>query len=164
MTVRIAAGSDHAGLQLKRELVGILRGLGHEVDDLGTHEAGSCDYPDYAVRVARAVADGEAVWGLLVCGTGLGMSMTANKVAGVRAAVVSDSFSARMARLHNDANVLCVGERVVGPGLAREILDAWLGASFEGGRHQRRVDMIDGLTLRASSGAAVEPKSPNLKP
>ena len=162
--MRIAAGSDHAGFNLKQELVGALRELGHEVDDVGTHAATSCDYPDYAVQVAQRVAGGAADWGLLVCGTGQGMAMTANKVAGVRAAVVSDSFSARMARLHNDANVLCVGVRVVGPGLAREILDAWMGASFEGGRHQRRVDKIDGLTLRAQRSAAADSSSSKQQP
>lgn len=143
--MRIATGSDHAGLTLKRALATRLRDLGHEVDDLGTHTGDSCDYPDYAVAVGRAVASGAAEWGLLVCGTGVGMCIAANKVAGVRAAVVSDTFSAHATRQHNDANVLCLGERVVGTGLAIDIVDAWLGARFEGGRHAGRVAKITAL-------------------
>jgi ribose 5-phosphate isomerase B len=143
--MNVVAGSDHAGLALKMVLIEHLTAQGHQVTDLGTHEATSCDYPERAAPVAHAVAGGEADWGLLVCGTGIGMSMAANKVAGIRAAVLSDTFSARMTRLHNDANVLCLGDRVVGPGLAKDILDAWLGATFEGGRHQRRIDKIHAL-------------------
>lgn len=143
--MRFAVGSDHAGLTLKVALVAHLRGLGHEVEDLGTHTSASCDYPDFAVAVGEAVAGAKADLGLLVCGTGVGMCITANKVAGVRAAVVSDTFSAHASREHNDANVLCLGERVVGAGLARDILDAWVGASFEGGRHQGRVNKIRAL-------------------
>lgn len=141
--MKIAVGSDHAGLSLKRYLAEHLRAGGHEVVDLGTHDTASCDYPDFAHAVARAVVAGEAERGLLVCGTGQGMAMAANKVPGVRAAVVSDTFSARMATLHNDARVLCLGERVVGPGLAVACLDAWLDAAFEGGRHGRRVEKIE---------------------
>jgi ribose 5-phosphate isomerase B len=137
--MRIVAASDHAGLALKAQLVEALRARGHEITDLGTHDGKSVDYPDYAALLGQKVAGGEAAWGLLVCGTGVGMSIAANKVPGVRAAVVSEPFSARMARQHNDANVLCLGERVVGPGLAGEILDTFLGASFEGGRHAGRV-------------------------
>ena len=143
--MRIATGSDHAGIALKVGLVEFLEGHGHAVTDLGTHDTSSCDYPDYAAKVAQAVADGQADFGLLLCGTGVGMSMAANKVSGIRAAVVSDPFSARATRLHNDANVLCMGERVVGQGLAREILAAWLDAEYEGGRHQRRIDKITAL-------------------
>lgn len=143
--MRFAIGCDHAGLHLKRLLGERLLALGHQVQDLGTDDAASCDYPDFAQAVAFAVADGQADQGLLVCGTGVGMSIAANKVAGVRAAVVSDTFSARSTRQHNDANVLCLGERVVGAGLALDILDAWLGATYEGGRHQRRVDKISAL-------------------
>lgn len=143
--MRIATGSDHAGLALKRILVAILEETGHTVVDHGTDTSESCDYPDYAAKVAGAVADRSADWGLLVCGTGVGMAIAANKVAGVRAAVVSDPFSARATRQHNDANVLCLGERVVGAGLAREILAAWLDAEYEGGRHQRRIDKITAL-------------------
>ena len=141
----ISVGSDHAGLHLKLDLVEHLTTLGFAIDDVGTHGPESCDYPDFAIAVARKVASGVAHMGLLVCGTGQGMVMTANKVAGVRAAVVLDTFSARMARLHNNANVLCLGERVVGAGLARDIVDVWLSAEFEGGRHQRRVNKIDAL-------------------
>ena len=144
----IVIGSDHAGLRLKAELQDHLEALGHSVRDLGTHSSDSCDYPEFAEAVGRAVAGEDADWGLLVCGTGIGMCISANKVAGIRAAVVSDTFSARMTRLHNDANVLCLGERVVGGGLAKEILDAWLSAEFEGGRHQRRVNKIHDIETR----------------
>ncbi len=143
--MRVAVGSDHAGLNLKAALLAALREWGHEVEDLGTHEAKSCDYPDYAVAVARRVASGEAERGLLVCGSGLGMAIAANKVAGVRAVTVSDTFSAHASREHNDANVLCLGERVLGVGLARDILQIWLAAQFEGGRHAGRVAKINAL-------------------
>ena len=143
--MRIATGSDHAGLTLKRSLVAILEELGHTVVDHGTDTPESCDYPDYAAKVARAVADRSADWGLLVCGTGVGMAIAANKVDGIRAAVVSDLFSAQATREHNDSNVLWLGERVVEAGLAREILAAWLDAEYEGGRHQRRIDKITAL-------------------
>ncbi|MGB8330905.1 MAG: ribose 5-phosphate isomerase B [Polyangiales bacterium] len=142
MPKTVIVGSDHAGLELKRELSGVAAELGYQVVDLGTHSEDSTDYPDYAHRVAGAVARGEGL-GLLVCGTGIGMSMAANRHAGVRAAVCGDVFSASMARRHNDANVLCIGSRVVGAGLAAEILKAFLGAGFEGGRHQHRVEKID---------------------
>lgn len=143
--MRVAVASDHAGFRLKQALIAHLEGAGHAVQDLGTHAESSCDYPDFAVAVGRALQEDAADRGLLCCGTGVGMAIAANKLAGVRAAVVSDTFSARASREHNDANVLCLGERVVGLGLAQEILDAWLGASFEGGRHSRRVDKISAL-------------------
>jgi ribose 5-phosphate isomerase B len=143
--MRIATGSDHAGLALKQGLLEFLQNQEHSVTDHGTLEHASCDYPDFAAKVATAVASGEADFGLLLCGTGVGMAMAANKVAGIRAAVVSDAFSARATRQHNDANILCMGERVVGQGLAREILAAWLDAEYEGGRHQRRIDKITAL-------------------
>ena len=142
MAKTLIIGSDHAGLELKRELASVASELGYELRDVGTHTSDSTDYPDYGHQVASAVAAGEGV-GLLVCGTGIGMSMTANRHPGVRAALCGDVFSAGMSRLHNDANVLCIGARVVGPGLAAEILRAFLGASFEGGRHERRVNKID---------------------
>jgi ribose 5-phosphate isomerase B len=142
MAKTLIVGSDHAGLELKRELVGIAAELGYEVRDVGTHTSDSTDYPDYAHQVSSAVASGEGL-GLLVCGTGLGMSMAANRHPGVRAAVCGDVFSASMTRQHNDANVLCLGSRVVGAGLASEILKAFLNASFEGGRHERRVNKIE---------------------
>jgi ribose 5-phosphate isomerase B len=137
-------GADHAGLELKRHLVDLLRGLGDEVDDVGTHTGDSVDYPDFAVLVARRVAAGEGR-GLLVCGTGIGMSMAANKVAGIRAAVVTDVFTARATRSHNDANVMAVGGRVVEPGVAEEALRAFRDTPFEGGRHALRVVKIDEL-------------------
>jgi ribose 5-phosphate isomerase B len=139
MNMRIVAGSDHAGLVLKDHLVARLRAQGHEVEDVGTLTAASCDYPDFARAVARTVADGGAERGLLVCGTGQGMAMTANRVPGVRAAVVSDTFTAHATRAHNDANVLCIGQRVVGSGLAEDILDAFVQTPLEGGRHSGRL-------------------------
>ena len=142
MSKTLIVGSDHAGLELKRELLGIAAELDYEVVDIGTHTSDSTDYPDYAHQVASAVSNGEGL-GLLVCGTGRGMSMAANRHPGVRAAVCSDVFSASMSRQHNDANVLCIGARVVGGGLAAEIVKAFLAASFEGGRHERRVKKID---------------------
>jgi ribose 5-phosphate isomerase B len=142
MAKTLIAGSDHAGLELKRELSGVAAELDYEVVDIGTHNSESTDYPDYAHQVASAVGRGEGL-GLLVCGTGIGMSMAANRHPGVRAAVCSDVFSASMTRQHNDANVLCIGARVVGTGLAAEILKAFLSASFEGGRHERRVNKIE---------------------
>jgi ribose 5-phosphate isomerase B len=143
--MKIAIGSDHAGLELKAELAELMRERGIEVEDVGPIERASVDYPDFAREVAARVADGRAALGVLVCGTGQGMAMAANKVAGVRAAVVADPFSARMTREHNDCNVLCMGQRVVGGGLARTCLEAWLDASFEGGRHARRVGKISAL-------------------
>lgn len=140
----IFVASDHAGFALKTVLVAHLQAAGESVIDLGPSAPDRCDYPDYAAKVAAKVAAGEGR-GVLVCGTGIGMSMAANKVAGVRAACVSDVFSARATRLHNDANVLCMGERVVGQGLAVEILDAWRTAEFEGGRHAARVSKIHAL-------------------
>lgn len=128
---------------MKRELVRVLEERGLEVHDVGTHDESSSDYPDFAHAVATKVEKGEADLGVLVCGTGVGMSISANRHRGVRAVVCSECFSARMAREHNDANVLCVGQRVVGPGLAREILAAFLDAKFEGGRHERRVGKIE---------------------
>ncbi len=139
---KILMGSDHAGLALKRALGDHLVAQGYEVEDLGTHDTASTDYPDHAHRVAEAVARGAGL-GILVCGTGIGMSIAANRHRGVRAALCADTFSARMTRLHNDANVLCLGARTVGPGLAEDIVDAFLGASFEGGRHARRVEKIE---------------------
>lgn len=140
--MRVAIASDHAGLQLKSELVIALAELLHEVDDLGTNSGASVDYPDYAKKVADTIAQGKAELGVLVCGTGIGMSISANKVRGVRAAVCRTEFEARMARAHNDANVLCLGQRVTGSGLARAILEAFVGGKFEVGRHAMRVDKI----------------------
>ena len=141
--MRLAAASDHAGFPLKNHLVAWLRGRGHEVVDLGTHSAESTDYPDFAHEVARRIASGEFERGLLVCGTGIGMSITANRHAGVRAARCLTEYDARMARAHNDANVLALGERVTGAGLAEAILETFLATAFEGGRHARRVERIE---------------------
>jgi ribose 5-phosphate isomerase B len=146
--MRYAVGCDHAGFVLKEVLVGELHSQGHEVLDLGTHGPESVDYPEYAAKVARSLQTGEADRGLLICGTGLGMGISANKFAGIRAATVSEAYSARMARRHTDANVLCLGARVLGPGAALDVLSAWLQEEFEGGRHQRRVDMIGRLESR----------------
>jgi ribose 5-phosphate isomerase B len=140
--MRIVIASDHAGLSLKAELLEALHGGGHGVEDLGAFTGESVDYPDFASRAAQAVAGGAADLGVLVCGTGIGMSIVANKHRGVRAALCTSEFEARMARAHNDANVLCLGQRVVGPGLGRAILEAFIGMPFEGGRHQRRVQKI----------------------
>jgi ribose 5-phosphate isomerase B len=141
--MKIAVACDHGGLVLKRDVVAFLTELGHEVQDLGTHDATSIDYPDYAKKVCAQLQSGQSERGVLVCGTGQGMAMTANKVPGIRAAVVSDSFSARMAMEHNDARILCLGQRVLGTSLAGECLNAWLNAEFGGGRHARRVAKIE---------------------
>ena len=141
--MRLAAASDHAGFPLKNHLVAWLRAHGHEVADLGTHSAESTDYPDFAHEVARRIASGEFERGLLVCGTGIGMSIAANRHAGVRAARCLTEYDARMARAHNDANVLALGERVTGAGLAEAVLETFLATAFEGGRHARRVQKIE---------------------
>ncbi len=141
-TRKIAVGADHGGYELKGVIVEHLRQSGYVVQDFGTHGLESVDYPDYAYQVARAVAAGEYDLGILICGTGIGMSIAANKIVGVRAAVCGDTYSARMSRLHNNANILCLGGRVLGPGLALDIVDVWLRTEFEGGRHARRVEKI----------------------
>ncbi len=143
--MRIAVGSDHAGFHMKEALAAHLRTLGHEVIDCGTHSDDRVDYPDFGAAVGRAVARGEADGGLCVCGSGIGIAMAANKIAGIRAATVHDATSARLAREHNDANVICLGERLVGPQVALDALEAWLGATFEGGRHVGRVEKLDAL-------------------
>lgn len=140
--MKIALGCDHGGYELKEAIKKYITDKGVEVLDCGTHSTDSVDYPDYGVKVAEAVSQGEADQGILICGTGLGMSYVANKVKGIRCACVSDVFSAEMSKLHNNANVLALGARVVGLGLGLKIVETWLGAEFEGGRHNRRVDMI----------------------
>jgi ribose 5-phosphate isomerase B len=147
--MRVVVGSDHAGWRLKTSLVQTLRDLGHEVTDLGCHSDERVDYTDYAIPVARQVAEGRADRGLIVCGTGIGSCIAANKVAGVRAAVLSDPTSARLTRAHNDANVLCLGERVIGVEVARECLRAFLDTAFEGGRHADRLARIAALEQAA---------------
>lgn len=143
--MRVAIGCDHAGLDLKPAVREVLDEFGAHVVDLGTNTGDSVDYPDYGAAVARAVVSGEADLGIVLCGTGIGISIAANKVPGARAALCQDPYSARMSREHNDANVLAMGARVVGAGLAQEIVRAWLGASFAGGRHQRRVEKLNQL-------------------
>lgn len=143
MSFTIVVASDHAGLPLKQELVAALRENGQSVEDLGTHDLTSVDYPDYAHRASALVLEGKHRFAVLVCGSGVGMAIAANKHQGIRAVVCSEPYSAAMARRHNDANVLCLGARVVGPGLALEILEAFLGQEFEGGRHVRRVDKLE---------------------
>lgn len=140
--MKIAIGSDHAGLPLKNEIIKHLEGKGIEVKDFGTYSTDSCDYPDYALKVAEEVAAKNFELGVLVCGTGIGISIAANKVPGIRAALCSDTFSAHACREHNDANILSIGQRVVGPGLALDIVDSFLNAKFQGDRHQKRIDKI----------------------
>ena len=143
--MKVAIGSDHGGFALKKAVEDYLEKKGVRFVDYGCDSEASCDYPVFAKKVADAVASGECDTGLLFCGTGIGMSMAANKVRGIRAACCSDYFSAKYTRLHNDANILCLGARVVGAGLACELVDVFLSTPFEGGRHSRRVSMITDL-------------------
>ena len=140
--LRLAVGCDHAAVPLKDQVVAQLRAAGHQVEDLGTHSSEPVDYPDIAAGVARTVAADRADLGVLCCGTGIGMSIAANKIPGVRAAVCHDTTTARLSRQHNDANVLCMGGRTTGMETARDILDIWLATAYEGGRHTRRVGKI----------------------
>ena len=142
---KIAIACDHGGYELKLQIIKHLEERGFEVCDFGCDSTKSVDYPDYALPASLAVAKGECELGILICGTGIGMSLCANKVKGIRAACCSDTFSARMTRMHNDANVLCMGGRVVGAGLALDMVELFLNTEFEGGRHQTRVDMITAL-------------------
>ena len=142
---KIVMASDHAGFDLKNTLVEQLKNDGYEVEDAGTYSKDSCDYPVFAEKACRYMLDGKAELCILVCGTGIGMSMAANKVKGIRAACCSDTYSAKYTRLHNDANVLCMGARVVGEGLAYEIAKVFLETEFEGGKHLRRINMISYL-------------------
>ncbi len=143
--MRVALGADHAGYELKEQVKRLLADLGIPYEDFGTISNDSVDYPDFAVQVGRGVGSGQFDRGILVCGSGIGMAMAANKVPGVRAASVGDLESARLSREHNDANVLAVGARITPPGLALEIVRTFLDTPFAGGRHQRRVDKINGL-------------------
>jgi len=140
--MRIAIGSDHGGFELKAEIIKHLQGKGMEVKDCGTHSTESCDYPDFAEKVTDEVTSKNCELGILVCGTGIGISISANKVPGIRAALCSDTFSAHATREHNDANILALGQRVVGPGLALDIVDVFLNTKFEGGRHSNRINKI----------------------
>lgn len=153
----IAIGSDHGGYALKAEIIGFLKEKNLEVKDYGTCD-GTCsvDYPDYGLVVAEAVKSGECEKGIIICGTGLGISMAANKVPGIRAAVCTDCYMARMSREHNDANILALGQRVVGPGLALDIVQTWLEAEFLGGRHKTRVDKISAIEKKYANGIGNE--------
>ena len=140
--MKIRIGNDHAAVEMKWVIKDYLESLGHEVVNYGTDTTESCDYPIYGEKVGRAVVSGEVERGILICGTGVGISLAANKVKGVRAVVCSEPFSAKLSRMHNNTNILAFGARVVGTELAKMIVDEWLAAEFEGGRHQRRVDLI----------------------
>ena len=143
--MKIALGSDHAGFSVKALIAERLRGAGHDIVDCGCENEQSVDYPDFGAAVGRAVSSGDCARGILVCGTGIGIGMAANKVPGVRAATVHDEYTARMSREHNDANVLCLGARVLDATHATEIAEHWLGYEFGGDRHARRVDKINAL-------------------
>lgn len=143
--MKLLMGSDHGGIHLKKHLAAYLTGKGYEIIDVGTDTEESCDYPDFAAKLCGELVKGIADKGILVCGTGIGISIAANKCKGIRAAVCNDVYNARMSRMHNDANVLCMGERTIGVGTAELIVDTWLNTEFEGGRHARRVAKIMAL-------------------
>ena len=143
--MKVTIGSDHGGFALKTVVTALVAELGHEVDDVGCFDGQSVDYPQFADQVCEKVSSGSADKGILICGTGIGMSMAANKHASIRAALCSEQYTARMSREHNDANVLCLGERVTGPGVAEEIVRTWLATPFGGGRHQRRIELFSTL-------------------
>ena len=143
--MKIAIGCDHGALDLKNKVIAHLTAKGYEVVNFGTDTLDSCDYPDFAAPAAKAVASGECEKGIVLCTTGIGVSITANKVKGIRCALLSDVMSARMTRQHNDTNMMAIGAAVVGPMLALEIIDTWLGTDYEGGRHQRRIDKMMAL-------------------
>jgi len=138
--MNIAIGSDHGGFELKQFLVKILSDAGHNIVDLGCDSEDSVDYPDFADEVCTQVISGKVGRGILVCGTGIGMSLAANRHRGIRAALCHDEYTARMSREHNDANILCLGDRVLGKGVAQAVAEVWLDTEFSGGRHQRRID------------------------
>jgi len=141
--LKFFVATDHAGIELKDYTVELLKKKGHEVIDLGPFTTDRVDYPDYAHKLCEEVLDDERTYGILICGSGIGMSMAANRHAGIRAALCHDAFTAKVARAHNDANVLCFGERIIGRGVAESILDAWCAGSFDGGRHTNRVAKIE---------------------
>lgn len=143
--MKIAIGNDHAALELKNHIVDYLLKEGHEVVNFGTDTPASTDYPIYGARVAHAVANGECERGVVICGTGIGISISANKVRGIRCALCSEPVSAKLTRQHNDANVLAMGARIIGPAMAEEIVHTFLTTEFEGGRHSRRIDLITKL-------------------
>jgi ribose 5-phosphate isomerase B len=143
--MKFYVATDHAGVDLKDYTVELLKQKGHEVVDLGPFDKERVDYPDYAVKVAQSVLADSASQGILICGSGIGMSMAANRFHGIRAALCHDAYTAQVARGHNDANILCFGERIVGKGVAESIIDSWISSSFEGGRHCGRVDKIEAI-------------------
>lgn len=143
--MKIAIGNDHVAVEMKHHIVKYLQEKGHEVVNFGTNSDERCDYPVYGKKVADAVASGECERGILICGTGIGISLAANKVKGIRAAVCSEAYSARLTRQHNDANIIAFGARVVGQATAEMIVDEFLNTEYEGGRHQRRIDMITAI-------------------
>ncbi len=143
--MKIAIGSDHGGVSLKEELKAFISTLGHEVTDCGCHSRESVDYPLFARQVCDLVRTNAVERGILICGTGIGMSMAANKFPDIRAALCHEPFSAKMSRLHNDANILCLGERVIGSEIAKDIVAVWLSTPFEGGRHKRRIELFNTL-------------------
>lgn len=145
--MKIAIGNDHAAVELKNEIKAYLEGKGHELIDFGTNTSESCDYPHFGEAVGKAVVNKEAECGILICGTGIGISIAANKVKGVRAAVCSEPVSARLTKEHNNANIIAFGARIVGAEVAKAIVDAYLDAEYEGERHQRRVDMISAIEM-----------------
>ena len=140
--MKLAIGNDHAAYDMKLEIKAYLESKGHEVVDFGTHSTQSCNYPEFGEAVGRAVANGDVEGGVLICGTGIGISISANKVKGVRAAVCSEPVSAALTKKHNNANIIAFGARIVGIEMAKAIVDAWLDAEYEGGRHQTRIDMM----------------------
>ncbi|MDF2946739.1 MAG: ribose 5-phosphate isomerase [Bacillales bacterium] len=146
--MKVAIASDHGGLNIRKELLVLMDEMGIEYVDFGPSTSDSVDYPDFAFPVAEGVAKGEFDKGILVCGTGIGMSIAANKVPGIRCALVHDTFSAKATREHNDTNILAMGERVIGPGLARDIAKIWLSTNFEGGRHEARVNKINSYEIK----------------
>jgi len=148
--MKIALGSDHGGLSLKNEIIKHLESKNIQITDFGTYTEDSCDYPDYALKVAEEVAAKKYELGILICGTGIGIGIAANKVPGIRAALCSDTFSAHASREHNDANILTLGQRVIGTGLALDIVDTFISAKFQGDRHQKRIDKISEIEKKYS--------------
>ena len=142
---KVYIGNDHAAVAMKNELVEYIKGLGYEVVNVGTDTEERVDYPVYAVKVAKAVAQDKDALGVLICGTGIGMSLAANKIHGIRAAAVSEVYSAKLTRMHNNSNIVCIGARVIGPETAKMIVETFLTTEYEGGRHQKRIDMISEL-------------------
>ncbi|GAB4405602.1 MAG: ribose 5-phosphate isomerase B [Thermodesulfovibrionales bacterium] len=146
--MRVGIGCDHAGLELKKEITSLLKEMGMDCVDYGTNGPQSVDYPDFGEKVSKAVSKGDLDRGVLICGTGIGMSIVANKFPGIRASLCNELFTARMSRLHNDANILVIGGRIVGKDLAREIVRVWFSTPFEGGRHENRLDKIRRIELK----------------